>query len=306
MTPRDVLATAVAPMAWGTTYAVTTELLPTGRPLTAAALRALPVGLVLVTAGRVLPRRAWWPKVFVLSFLNFAAFFALLFVAAYRLPGGVAATVGAVQPLVVVLLAAALLRERLTLPRIAAAAVGIAGVALIALDPDARLDPIGIAAAVGGALSMASGSVLVQRWGRPVPPSTFAGWQLLTGGLILAPAALLVEGVPPSIRTEHVVGYAYLAIIGGALAYTLWFRGVVLIGASKATFLALLTPVVATAVSLTLGFDLSARQVIGIVAVLAGVVFAQRTPIVTESPAVAEVVAGGALPLSAPGARRAS
>lgn len=40
--------TALAPLVWGTTYLTTTELLPPGRPLLAAALRALPAGLLLV------------------------------------------------------------------------------------------------------------------------------------------------------------------------------------------------------------------------------------------------------------------
>jgi probable blue pigment (indigoidine) exporter len=43
-----VLVTALAPLAWGTTYVVTTELLPAGRPLLAGVLRPCP--------------RAWpWP-----------------------------------------------------------------------------------------------------------------------------------------------------------------------------------------------------------------------------------------------------
>ena len=50
--------TALAPMAWGTTYLVTTELLPPGRPLTAAVLRALPAGLLLLAITRTLPRGA--------------------------------------------------------------------------------------------------------------------------------------------------------------------------------------------------------------------------------------------------------
>ncbi len=41
----------------------------------------------------------------VLGALNFTIFWAMLFVSAYRLPGGVAATVGAVQPLIVIGLA---------------------------------------------------------------------------------------------------------------------------------------------------------------------------------------------------------
>ena len=39
--------TALAPATWGTTYAVTSELLPSGRPLLSGALRALPAGLAL-------------------------------------------------------------------------------------------------------------------------------------------------------------------------------------------------------------------------------------------------------------------
>ena len=109
-------------MAWGTTYLVTTELLPPGRPLTAAVLRALPAGLLLLAITRTLPRGAWWWRSAVLGTLNIGAFFAFLFIAAYRLPGGVAATIGAIQPLVVGLLAARVLGESLTRQRLVAGA----------------------------------------------------------------------------------------------------------------------------------------------------------------------------------------
>jgi probable blue pigment (indigoidine) exporter len=87
-----ILVTAIAPSLWGTTYLVTTELLPAGRPLLAAVIRALPAGLLLVAITRRLPQGSWWWRAFVLGALNIGVFFALLFVAAYRLPGGVAAT----------------------------------------------------------------------------------------------------------------------------------------------------------------------------------------------------------------------
>ncbi len=91
----------LAPVVWGTTYLTTTEFLPPDRPLTAAALRALPAGLVLVAMTRQRPHGAWWWRSLALGTLNIGAFFALLFVAAYRLPGGLAAALGAVQPLLV-------------------------------------------------------------------------------------------------------------------------------------------------------------------------------------------------------------
>jgi probable blue pigment (indigoidine) exporter len=54
----DVLITALAPAIWGSTYIVTTELLPPDRPFTAAVLRTLPAGLLLVVYSRRLLR--WW------------------------------------------------------------------------------------------------------------------------------------------------------------------------------------------------------------------------------------------------------
>ena len=74
-----------------------------------ATLRALPAGLLLLLFVRQLPQGVWWPRVFLLGALNFSVFWAMLFVAAYRLPGGVAATLGAIQPLLVIALARLLL-----------------------------------------------------------------------------------------------------------------------------------------------------------------------------------------------------
>lgn len=160
----------------------------------AAALRASPAGLVLLIAFRRLPVDAWWWRAFVLGTLNPGLFFALLFVAAYRLPGGVAATVGAVQPLVVSLLAWPLLGERLSLTKAAAGILGMLGIGLLVLRGTAALDPLGLAAALAGTLSMATGVVLTKRWGRPAPLLVFTAWQLVAGGFFLVPLAYFFEG----------------------------------------------------------------------------------------------------------------
>ena len=276
MNRRIVMLTAAAPALWGTTYVVTTELLPPGRPLLAATLRALPAGVLLVASTRRLPQGSWWWRAAVLGTLNFALFFALLFTAAYRLPGGVAATVGAVQPLVVMALAITVLAERATPSKVVAGLVGVAGVGLLVVDGSARLDAIGVVAALGGAVSMATGTVLVQRWGRPVGALTFAGWQLTAGGLLLLPVTLVVEGHPSSLTGANVAGFAYLATAGGALAYTLWFRGIERLGARNVTFLSLLSPVVATTIGVVAGDRLTVWQLAGAGAVVASIFAVQR------------------------------
>lgn len=272
-----ILVTAIAPAVWGTTYLVTTEFLPPERPFLAAVLRALPAGLILVAITRRLPQGVWWWRAFVLGALNIGAFLALLYIAAYRLPGGVAATVGSLQPLLVALLAVGLLGQKLTLRTTLAAIAGMVGVSLLVLRANASLDGWGIAAALGGAVVMATGVVLSKRWTSPAPLLATTGWQLVAGGLLLVPVALIVEGAPPaSLTAGNLAGYTYLAIIGSAIAYALWFRGIRALSPTDVTFLGLLSPVVATTLGwIALGQGLTPAQILGAVIVLAALVTAQ-------------------------------
>ena len=274
---RTVLLTATTPVVWGTTYVVTTELLPPDRPLLAATLRALPAGLLLLAVTRQLPRGDWWWRVLVLGTLNIGAFFALLFVSAYRLPGGVAAVLGAAQPLLVAGLSVALLGQRPARRTVAAGLAGAAGVAMAVLTAEARLDPVGVAAGLAGTASMGLGVVLTKRWGQPAGLLTMTGWQLTAGGLVLLPVAALAEGPPPALTATHLAGFAYLSLVGCALAYAVWFRGIERLPATSVSLLALLSPVVATVLGwLLLGQALSPLQVLGVAVALAAVTFGQQ------------------------------
>jgi probable blue pigment (indigoidine) exporter len=273
-----LLMTAITPMVWGTSYIVATELMPADRPLLTATLRALPVGLVLSAAGRTLPTGTWWWRTAILGTLNIGAFFAWLFIAAYRLPGGVAATAGAVQPLVAAGLAAWLLGERFTTRTATAGGIGVFGVGMLVLGPEATLDPFGVGAALAGTLSMALGVVLTKKWGRPrgVGLLTATGWQLLTGGLLLAPLALLVEGPPPHFVLDNWIGFGWLAIIGTGVAYSLWFRGIERLPIGSITFLGLLSPLVATLIGwAVLHQTLTALQLLGAAMIMAAVALPQ-------------------------------
>ncbi len=278
-----LLLTALAPSAWGTTYLITTELLPAGHPLFAGLLRSLPAGLLAVAISRRLPRGAWWWKALALGALNIGAFFPLLFLAAERLPGGVAAAVAGAQPLIVLALGALVLRERIRPLTAAAAVAGAGGVALVVLGPAADLDFWGILAALGGVSATGVGMILTKRWGRPsgVGPVAYAGWQLTAGGLLLLPVTLLVEGVPASVDGEAVLGYLWLGTAGGIIAYTLWFRGIQQLPVIAPGLLALLSPVVATVLgTLVAGEAFTPVQAIGFVITLAalvsGQIFARR------------------------------
>ena len=274
----NVLLTALAPTVWGSTYIVTTELLPEGYPITAAMLRALPAGLLLLVLTRSLPEGRWIGRAFVLGALNFAVFWWLLFVSAYRLPGGVAATIGAVQPLIVLVLAQHVLEQPITRVGLVAGAVGVIGVGLLVLTPDATLDWIGILAAFGGAASMALGTVLTKSWQPPVSPLTFTAWQLTAGGLLLLPAALLFEPALPPLTNGNAAGFLYLGLLGGAVTYILWFRGIAILGPSAVAPLGRLSPVAAVLLGwVILGQSLNGLQFVGLVLALGSAWLGQRS-----------------------------
>jgi probable blue pigment (indigoidine) exporter len=276
--PADVPLTALGPAIWGTTYLVTTALLPPDRPLLAGLLRALPAGLLLLTLTRRLPRGSWWWRAAVLGLLNFGAFFPLLFFAAYRLPGGVAATVSAVQPLVVAGLSVLVLRVRVPMTQLLAALAGVLGVALLTLTAAARLDPLGVLAMLVGTALMATAIVLAKRWGSPERPLVMAGWQMTFGGLVLVPLTLAVEGLPASISPANVLGYGYLTVIGGVVSYGLWFRGIGRLPATSVSLLSLSSPVVATLAGfLVLGQSVTGWQLLGFAVALGALVAGQLT-----------------------------
>ena len=287
MVMDDRLWTALAPVSWGTTYVVTATLLPPDRPLLAALLRALPAGLlVLVVVRRRPPSPVWWWRYLALGVVNFAAFFPLLFYAAYRLPGGVASTIGTVQPLVVAGLAWLVLRTRTPVPQLLAALAGAGGVALMTLTAQARLDAGAVVAMLAAVALMAFGIVLGRRWASPETPLLTTAWQMTLGGLAIAPVTLAVEGLPATLTAANVAGYTYLATVGGALAYVLWFRGVERLTPVTVSLLTLTNPLTATLAGLViLDQTLTPTQVGGLAVALGALVAGQALAHTRRRPA---------------------
>jgi len=273
---RDALLTALAPMIWGTTYLVTTEVLPPDRPFTAALLRALPAGLLLTLYCRQWPRAGDWGRLVLLSALNIGFFQALLFIAAYHLPGGLAAVVGAIQPLLVMGLAWLLDRQRPVPLALGAAALGVFGMAALLLSPSAAWNPVGLGAALAGTACMAAGTLLARRWRTDLPVLAFTGWQLLLGGLILAPLAWVIDPPLPSLGWTAGLGYAYLSLVGALLAYSLWFRGIARLPSVAVSSLSLLSPLTAVVLGWAwLGQAMRGWSLLGLVLVFGSILTVQ-------------------------------
>lgn len=276
MTLPPLPAAALAAILWGFTYIITTAMLPQN-PMFIAAVRALGGALPLLLLAREFPPRQWWGRIIILGTLNSALFFALLFVAAIRLPGGMAATFQALGPLFMVLLAWPMLGAIPSRAKLAAVGLGVVGVAMVVLQGNATLDLIGVAAALGAALSVALGSSLVHKWGRPGSIIGLTGWQMAIAGVELSVVAALLGDIPTSLSAVNILGLTIIALIVTALAFALWFSAVQSAGPSAVAPMMLLTPLTAFALdAIFRGFLPSPVQSLGVAIVIGSLLYGQH------------------------------
>jgi probable blue pigment (indigoidine) exporter len=300
--------TLAAPVLWGTTYLTVTELLPDEGPLVVAAMRVAPAGVLLLAVARStgwwVPTGADWLRTLTLSMANFGVFFPLLTVAVGRLPGGVAAAFGGLQPLFVAVLARALLGTRPTRGTVGIALVAGLGVTLVAIRPGAGLDPVGIAAAIAANTSFALGVVLTKRFGAPRQRIATTGWQLLAAAALLVPLAIAVDGPPTTLTTANIAGYAHLSVVATAGAFLIWFQGIAGLPVAAPPLLGLAAPITGAALGwIVLDQELTPVQLVGfattITAIAYGATASSRTGSVASTAAASSRFPGGSSARSA-------
>jgi probable blue pigment (indigoidine) exporter len=270
---RWIALTAIAPIAWGSTYFVTRQLLPADAPLWGGLLRALPAGILVLLISRRLPTGAWWWRSLLLGALNVGGFFVLLYVAGQRLPSSVASTLMSLSAAGLLLFAWLLMRQRPRLASVLGAAVGIAGVVVMLGVGGGAVDPVGVAASLGAMVSSSVGFVLTARWGSEVPALAMTSWQLIGGSLVLLPVAVLVEGAPPALTVGSALGFAYVTLVATALAYVAWFSGLRRLAPGVVGIVGLLNPVTGVLLGvIAAGETFGMPQAIGFALVLGGIV----------------------------------
>jgi probable blue pigment (indigoidine) exporter len=323
------VVTALAPISWGTTYVTVTQLLPDSRPLLVATLRVLPAGLVLTAVGAVRVRRGTWRaraepdprpdlpsagrgsersllRTAVLAVLNFGLFFPLLAVAVYRLPGGVAAAAGGLQPLVVAGLSRVVSHRTPTRAEVAVGAAAAIGVGLVVVRPGAGIDPVGVLAAVGANASFAGGVVLTRHWPAPGDRVAAAGRQMLISAALLLPLTVAVEGLPAGLTARNLLGFGYLSLVATGAAFLLWFAGIRRLPVAGPPLIGLAAPLTGAALGwVLLDQGLSVVQLGGFVVTMAAIAYGalgERPP--TGARSRRAPAGGSGRPSPDPGGRR--
>jgi drug/metabolite transporter (DMT)-like permease len=275
---------------WGSTWLaikIGLEYLP---PLRFAALRMVLACLVLLPFA--LRRRDRRPTsrearfMALAGLLQIGVFYALIFIAQQWIESGLAALLFATFPICAGVFAHFLLpNEPLTPRTIAAAGLGLSGVALIegvalvrALQADFGALLSGGGLVFAAAIVSGFASVLVKKHLGRVDPIVNVSAETFVGAAFLLPLALLVERGMPARWTPAAIGsLAYLAIFGTAITFAGLFWLIKRVPISVVSTIPLVDTFIAVLLgALILGERLPARALAGGALILLGVFLATR------------------------------
>lgn len=232
----NILLAMIPAFLWGTTYAVTKYATPEWPPILLGAIRALPAGLLLLLFKPSWPTAKQWPGIFLIGAINIALFFSFIFVMAINLPAAIAGVGMVSVPVVALLYAWIIKRQRPAMIQ------GFCALALVVLawrlfDPQhVALNVLGLMALMGALLTIVIGSTLVKKVTAKVHWWTVLTWQLIIGGCILAIAAAVqavcftpeqYQFLTSEISEIQWLALFWLVVPNTALAYILyvWLLG---------------------------------------------------------------------------------
>ncbi|HYO47630.1 MAG TPA: DMT family transporter [Gemmatimonadota bacterium] len=206
-------------------------------------LGATLVWLALAARRRPLPPLRRWPGLAGLGALYSIDSLAFL-VSLQWIPAATAVLVFYVYPVVVVLLAAAFLGERLTARKLAATAAALVGCALTVGAGLSGGRPLGFALVLFGMFALSVYIVVSRPIMQSLPAHGSAAVTLGSTALILTAVSLASGGLALGGGTRGLLLVIALSVVSTALPITLFLVGIRHVGAGRAAVLSTIEPVI--------------------------------------------------------------
>lgn len=269
---------------WSSAFSTAKIALDFAPPVSILAVRFLLSGAIAIALaaalGNGLPRgRGVWLRLTILGLCQNTLYLGFYFVAMTTIPAGLAAIIASSLPLLMAVIAAVAFREAVGPLKVLGLVLGFGGVVFIMSTRLAGgVDPAGVGLAVIGVLALAIGTAVVKSGNFGTSVLMVVGFQMLAGGITLAPVALLLEWPPTVIwAPELAATFAYLVVFPGIVATWLWFT---LLGRTSATNAAVyhfLNPVFGVSIAWALlGEQVGWLDAVGVALVAAGIVIVNR------------------------------
>ncbi|MEA2718888.1 MAG: putative blue pigment (indigoidine) exporter [Candidatus Eremiobacteraeota bacterium] len=231
--------------------------------------------------GAQLPRtRRDWTALIVLGVLGNALYLGCTYEALRHLASGVGAIIASMNPLLLALVAPWLLREPLTLGKVAGMVLGFGGVIAIMIvrTGTGAAEPADVATAFVGVMGGVASTIVFKKWCGALDLRMVVPVQLLASGLALLPLAIVFEGKPHAHLTwQFVTSFWYVVLVMSFGASALWFWLLTHGEASRVSAYYFLTPVFGLALSaLLLHEPVGVHDIGGLVAIALGIALVQR------------------------------
>jgi drug/metabolite transporter (DMT)-like permease len=239
-------------LGWGFNWPIIKIVLWDVPPLTFRGVCLTLGGLGILLLGRfggyaLAVPRPYWSRVFLLSACNVIGWNVLVIYGIAHLPSGRAALLAYTMPLWSMALSVWLLHEALTPRRVMAAALGMAGVAMLLGADVSRFGGAlgGVALMLGAAFSWGLGVVLLKRFAIPISTVALTGWMMLVGGVPIALLAALLEPTQwRAVGLYPVLGVIYNIFVAFMFCYWAWNRIVLMVPVAVSSLSSLVTPIV--------------------------------------------------------------
>lgn len=268
--------------AWGACFVAIRWGLRDAPVLWFAALRGLVAGAALLAIafvqGRPKPAGVRsWRLIVLLAVTNTSIAFGAMFAGLDGLATGTASVLANAQPLLVLLPAWWLYKERVSARTAVSMVVGFAGLLIVAVPGGGGS---GAWLSILAAVAITAGTLLSRRLAG-IDLVQAAGWHFFIGGAILAGVAGAMEGLPQVDWTPRfILSLLYLGLIGSALAFWAWFTETLRSPLGQLAAWTFLTPVFGIAFGLLLtGERPGGWTAVGLALVLASLWVMVRSPV---------------------------
>ena len=283
-TLRYTLLALLFTLLWATAFVAVKVALRSSPPFFLMASRFVVAGALLLAYGRLrgqnLPDTpGYWARLAVLGLLNYALYLGLTAVALRHLSVGTGAVLASTNPLLLAVVAAWLLKERLTPWRVTGLLTSFAGVVWIMRHRMGDEDRPGSMALIMLAIALlVAGTILFKRWRLTQNLVVVNGVQLLVAGAALGVPSLLFEPVGSVRLTASFLGAQAFLIFGVSCAgMGIWFWLLSHGDAARASAYFFLNPVLGLFLgALLIGEPLYPLDFAGSAAVALGIYLVQR------------------------------
>ncbi len=281
---RAYLALAAICIIWGTTYTAIKFCVRDFPPFLLVGIRQTSAGvlllvLALASGKAVWPGRQYTARQMLTGLATITGGNGFITWGMQYVSSGLAAIIGSLTPVMVVLFSLAMQnKERVNARIVAGVLLGFGGLGVIFSDgwQDFLKSEYrwGIAGCFASCCTWSLGTVMAKRWNSPaVSPILNAGLQITAGGLGGLILSLLFD---KSLVIRHSVNgwlaMVYLITIGSALAFTLYMYALKHLSATVSSLYTYINPVVAILLGwMLLGESLTPLTVAGMVVTIVGV-----------------------------------